>query len=308
MRGRDTAPRAVSVSLGSSTRDFSARVRLGAREVYLERRGTDGDLAAAATLIRELDGVADAIGLGGINFDFCLGALRYPMAGGRALAGAAVRTPIGDGGAWKEGVEGGKVVPQLEKGAGFDFHGATVLMVSMLDRYPLGRALMAAGARLLIGDAMFALKVPVLFQSLASFTAAARVTMPALRRFPVAWLYPLGKGQEITVGGSRLFRRAYEQADYIVGDFHLIRRHLPPRLAGKVMITSTVTQEDVAMLSRRGLKTLIATSPSFGGRSPGANLMEAALTAVAGRRDGITAGECGRLYEELGLQPRIEHF
>ena len=59
------AKRAVSVSLGASTRDYQHRKGLLGRWVSLQWIGTDGDMLRAETLLRELDGKVDAIGLGG---------------------------------------------------------------------------------------------------------------------------------------------------------------------------------------------------------------------------------------------------
>ncbi|HNR00453.1 MAG TPA: hypothetical protein PKN52_10645, partial [Trueperaceae bacterium] len=56
----------VSVSLGSVKRDTDQEVEVLGRRVRLRRVGTGGDLTAARTMIGELDGKVDAIGLGGI--------------------------------------------------------------------------------------------------------------------------------------------------------------------------------------------------------------------------------------------------
>ncbi len=57
----------VSISLGSSTRDSSVRLRLGEWDVLIERIGTDGNLKKAAAMLEQWDGKADAIGLGGTD-------------------------------------------------------------------------------------------------------------------------------------------------------------------------------------------------------------------------------------------------
>ncbi|MEO7993746.1 MAG: quinate 5-dehydrogenase, partial [bacterium] len=57
----------VSVSLGSSRRDQRFETILLGHRFQIERRGTDGDQAKAAQMLRDLDGTVDAIGLGGID-------------------------------------------------------------------------------------------------------------------------------------------------------------------------------------------------------------------------------------------------
>ena len=56
--------RAVSVSIGSSKRDKAVEIELLGEKVRLERIGTDGDMARAAELFRELDGQVDAFEIG----------------------------------------------------------------------------------------------------------------------------------------------------------------------------------------------------------------------------------------------------
>jgi hypothetical protein len=57
----------VSVSLGSSSRDHKGSMNIFGEEYVLERRGTDGDIEKAISLLRELDGKVDAFGMGGID-------------------------------------------------------------------------------------------------------------------------------------------------------------------------------------------------------------------------------------------------
>ena len=58
----------VSISLGSPARDHAVEIRLLGERFRVERRGTNGDLARAIALYRELDGTVDAFGVGGIEF------------------------------------------------------------------------------------------------------------------------------------------------------------------------------------------------------------------------------------------------
>ena len=57
--------RAVSVSIGSSTRDKSVTFDLFGQTISLERIGTDGDMEKAARLYQQLDGEVQAFGVGG---------------------------------------------------------------------------------------------------------------------------------------------------------------------------------------------------------------------------------------------------
>ncbi|NJC96060.1 MAG: hypothetical protein FIB03_06955 [Anaerolineae bacterium] len=59
--------RAVSISLGSTSRDKAVEINLLGETVRIERIGTNGDEAKARQMFREMDGKVDAFGVGGID-------------------------------------------------------------------------------------------------------------------------------------------------------------------------------------------------------------------------------------------------
>src|SRR5262249_5676945 len=104
--------------------------------------------------------------------------------------------------------------------------------------------------------------------------------LPALVQLPIAWVYPTGSKQEKI---TPKFGKAYGWADTICGDGHYIRRFMPARLDGKAVVTTTTTRKDVEQFRERGVRLLVTTTPEFNGRSPGTNVLEAAIVAVLGR-------------------------
>jgi hypothetical protein len=72
------------------------------------------------------------------------------------------------------------------------------------------------------------------------------------------------------------------------------------------VITNTTTPENIEQLRKRGVQRVITTTPRYGGRSFGVNMMEAALTAYAGKGRPLSDAELGGLIEELALRPSIE--
>ncbi|MCL4425548.1 MAG: quinate 5-dehydrogenase [Firmicutes bacterium] len=308
----------VSLSLGSSRRDFRLTLTVCGQRVRLTRLGVDGQVARLASLLREYDGRAAAIGLGGINFDYRLGPRRYHIPLGQRLRSLTKDTPLVDGSGYKEAIEA--QVPRWLEEKGILLAGRQVLVVSVLDRYHLTRALVEIGARVWVGDAVFGLKIPLLF-SLPTFQVIAAATLPLLRLLPVSWLYPLGRKQEEVVPRfSHLFRRA----EIIAGDFHFLRRYLPWDLAGKTIIASTINDEDVGLLRKRGASVLVTLSPFLtvsspqrsvittsgfvSGRAFGANAMEALLVALAGERGPLSKEHYRQLWRQTGLESTVIRF
>ncbi len=267
----------VSVSLGDPARDHEAVVRVGGERFRIRRIGTGGDAAKAAAVIRAVDGRVHAIGLGGVDLALRLGDRKWVLPLGRQLASQARRTPAVDGAGWKAAVE--PVAAAALPAAGFPLAGRTVLVSSVLDRYWLARAVEAAGCRVLVGDAYFALGLPVVFGSLALFSAAARLLLPLLRLLPLSWLYPL---RETPPARRRGRAAVFRGADVVAGDTPLLLRRLPADLGRRDVIASTLTASDVAFLHDRGACRIATLAPPLGGRWFAANVWDAMAVAAFG--------------------------
>jgi hypothetical protein len=291
----------VSVSLGSSGRDTKQQFELLGAPVTITRRGMDGDLAAAQRLIAELDGTVAAFGLGGIDLYFLVRDRRYYLKDAVRLARAARVTPVVCGAGLKNSLER-LAVADLAATVGWS--GRRVLLVSGADRFGMADALVSHGAEVVCGDLMFALGLDMPLTSLAALERAASVLLPVLSRVPFRWLYPVGSSQDRTPKAGR-FAKYYEWADVIAGDWHFIRKHAPASLAGKTILTNTTTQADVDILTARGATTLITTTPRFGSRSIGTNLLEAAFVAVEGARGELSKERYDELVVRAGLTPTV---
>lgn len=290
--------RIVSVSLGSSKRDLGEPLLLLGHEVELQRRGTDGDVALAGRLIRELDGQVDAIGLGGMDLYVYVAGRRYTLRQAAQLAAQATRTPVVCGAGLKGSLER-RVVHEL--GRRTALRGKRVLLVSAVDRFGMASALAEAGAEVRYGDPAFILGVPYLLRSPWTVRGLAYVTLPFVLQAPMHWLYPTGRDQESHVEPSAFFGRAYAWADVIAGDWHLIRRYLSEHLDGKVILTNTTTAEDAELLRARGARLLVTTTPRLNGRSVSTNVLEAAFVAVTGGKP-LSPAELAGYVADSGLK------
>jgi hypothetical protein len=93
--------RAVSISLGSSTRDKQVTIRFKDEEILLQRVGMDGDIASARQMYLELDGEVDAFGVGGVDLALRLDEREYPLRAALKLVKGVTKTPLCDGGGLK---------------------------------------------------------------------------------------------------------------------------------------------------------------------------------------------------------------
>lgn len=295
--------RVVGVSLGSKARDHQVEIELLGETVQIERRGTDGSLKEAARLLRELDGEVDAFGLGGIDRYLFAAGRKYVIRDAERLASVAKYTPVVDGAGLKDSLER-RVIAHLRDAGIVTFHDKRVLMVAAVDRFGMAEALVNNGCHVVFGDLMFALGVPFRLRSLKGLSRLARLALPVITRLPFRLLYPTGSKQHQI---QPKYQDVYEWADIIAGDFHLIRRHLPNQLAGKTILTNTVTSADKALLRERGVDALITTTPNLGGRSFGTNVIEATLVAISGRRpEELRPEDYYHLLDTIDFQPWVE--
>ena len=294
--------RVVSVSLGSSSRDHVARARLLNRDFVLERRGVDGDLKKARDLIASLDGEVAAIGLGGIDLHLRAGGRKYLIRDAAKLAAAAKTTPVVDGGGLKDTLER-ETIRRLAQTSTVEFRGRRALVVAAVDRFGMAEELVRAGAKCSFGDVLFAAGIPIRLRTLRSVRSLAALVLPFATQLPFRLLYPTGsKQQDIYSTGSHA--RWMQNAEIIGGDFLLMRRYLPETLAGKTIITNTTTAADIELLHARNLQMLVTTTPEFGGRSFGTNVMEGVFAALGAR----TSQDYKSLLSQLDWQPRVVKF
>ncbi len=292
----------VSVSLGSSKRDHEATVEILGERVHVRRLGTDGDLGKARKLIAEFDGKVDAIGLGGIDLHLVAAKKRYPIRDAYKLAAEAKETPVVDGGNLKDVIDR-KTLYWLRDERGLDFKGKKVLQVSATDRYAMAETFVELGADVLFGDLKFAfgLSWPL---RLRGVDILGTLLLPLICRLPFKVLYPTGEKQREMEPWDW---KPLVEAEIIAGDFLYIRRHMPLDMRGKIVITNTVTREDVELLRERGTKMLVTSTPEWEGRSFGVNVLEASLVAVSGRRpEELSREDYERMLKEMGWKPRVE--
>ena len=296
--------RAVSISIGSSKRDKAVEVDLLGEKVRIERIGTDGDMEKAAQLFKELDGKVDAFGLGGADLGLLVDNKFYPLQSVKPIVRFVKQTPLVDGSGLKNTLEN-QAVPFMQAKIGAYIKEKKAFIVSGADRWGLTISFVEAGYQCVFGDLMFGLGIPIALHSTQALKRLAPIAVPIAGRLPFTWVYPTGEKQEMRVPK---WQKYYEWATVISGDMHYVRRHVPDRLPGKVIVTNTTTATDIALLKQIGIKYLITTTPVLEGRSFGTNMMEAALIAASGKGRVLTHAELTELIDQLNLQPQIQEL
>ena len=297
--------RVVSVSLGSSKRNHKVETTILGEQFSIERTGTDGDVEKAIAYMRELDGKVDAIGLGGTDLYLHAGGRRYSFRESKKFLAATPHTLLVDGSYLKKTIER-QAIYYVEDELGYRWAGRKVLQMAGVDRFGMAEALVERKAEVIFGDLMFALGLNIPIRSLKTLAITLRIVAPIIMNVPISWIYPTGSAQDKT---SDKFYSVFDGIEAVTGDYLFIKKYMPPDMSGKVIITNTVTADDVEELRKRNAKMLITATPEMGGRSFGTNVMEAVLSALAGKSPSqMTEQELNDWLKKIDFKPRVVKF
>jgi hypothetical protein len=292
---------AVSVSLGHSSRDKKVEVELYGEAVRIERRGTDGDVEKATAMFEELDGKVDALGVGGIDLWVEMGDYRFPLTAAQKMVENVKQTPVVDGCGLKNTLERQAAQVLVDK-LGPSYKSGRVMHTVAVDRYGMALGFFDLGYETVCADLMFIVGLTIPIHSLKMLNRLGRMIGPIIARLPISVLYPTGEKQEEIIPK---FTKYYDWATVVAGDCHLVKRHMPDDLSGKVIVTNTTTEKDMELFRERGVDYVLTTTPVLDGRSFGTNMLEAALTAVADKGRPLTHEELTVMLCDLDLKPTL---
>ncbi len=297
----------LGVSLGSSTRDHKVRVEILGQEVEIERRGTDGDVKKMMQIYQEFDGKVDVFALGGTDLYLYSGPAgkRYTIKESARIVKVIKKTPIVDGTGIKYVLEK-EVIKYISQNTDIKLQGKKALLLITVDRFGLAEGLLEAGCKMIFGDLIFSLNIPIPLYNLETLSKIAKIAIPILVNLPIKYLYPTGNKQE---SSNPKYSRFFDDVDIVAGDYLAISQYMPLKMEGKMVITNTVTLKNIQDLKDRGVSYLITTTPEFEGRSFGTNVYQATLVAISGRKPEELSGEDYlELAKKSGFKPRIEQL
>ena len=292
--------RAVSVSLGSSSRDKKVEITLKGEKILVERIGTDGDIEKARKLYNELDGKIDAFGVGGVDLYLRLDQREYPLRAALKLVAGVKHTPLCDGRGLKHTLERRAFHLIADELGGLPHFQQGFVPVAV-DRLGLAEAVEEVTDHIIIGDLMVALGIPIPLHGVKAYKRVARILLPFVSYFPMSMLFYGSGGAE----QKPKYTKYFAGSDLLAGDFLFMRKYMPQDLRGKTILTNTTTEDNIDLLKQRGVRLVITTTPRYEGRSFGTNMLEAALTAFAGQGRNLTDAELNSLIDELELRPSV---
>ncbi len=291
----------VGISLGSSAQNFEFTTPFLGEEIHVKRLGTDGSLAKATKLIKVWDKRAAAIGLGVLKESYKAGSHRFIEKDSAKLKTIAVQAPVTMGGQLGEILQEWAVRhTQIELGS--YFNNARVLFFSGLKNYKLAMSMAEYTDNLQFADPLNQLGVPKLLTSLQSLQLYASGA-----HYVRDWSLPSAMASGPVKEWTRfLLRKAMQKASVIVAPIHELDEFGLEELAGKTIITSTVSDERLAQLRNKGVHMVIDGAPLMQGHALGPDLLDAMISAATGKvPSDLLEDDYLEIITGLALAPRI---
>ena len=299
----------VSISLGSSDKDYAFNTEFLGQEFTIRRLGTDGDLEKAAELLLRMDKEADAIGLGQIKYPYGIGPRYLNKTKHHKIKdlGAQVQTPVTIGSALRD-VSFEWALRYIEYKFGNYFSNARVLFFSGMYNYRIAKVMSEFTDNLTFADPILENGIPKFINSLDDLKAYAHSAHEVLQWVPSQRL--THSVMPIKAWNDYILRKAMQKASILVvpnyGFDEYLEKATLEELGGKTIISSTVDDERVAFLKERGVDVIIDTTPKILERVVAPNVLEALILAALGRKsDQVDADDLLELISAQKMDPRV---
>ncbi len=291
----------VGISLGAGARDFAFEAGFLGRRLRVSRLGTNGSAARALKLLAHWENHADAIGVGVVKDAYSVGAHRFVEKESARLTAAVTRVPVTTGGRLADILQEW-AVRHVQSRLGSYFSNAKVLFFSGATQWKLAQAMGEFTTNLEFADPLLQLGVPKMLGSLEAlelYAAGASVVADGLP-----------EGLLDTALARRwkrwVLRRAMQEATVIVAPVHALDAFGLEELAGKTIVTATVSDERLAHFRRKGVTLVVDGSPERFGHVLDPSLLDAMVVAALGKEpDDILEDDYLEIITRLKLEPRL---
>ena len=163
----------VSVSLGSSAKDYEFETRFLGKDFHVKRVGADADEGKAWELLRRHQAEADAIGLGMVRDHYDVGSRWHVHEDTERLLKVVTRVPATTGARLRRLLQV-RAVRHVQRSCGHYFNNNLVLFLSGMANYDMAVAMSDYTPNLTFADAVLETGAPAVLTSLDQLEMYAR--------------------------------------------------------------------------------------------------------------------------------------
>lgn len=292
----------VNITFQSDDWDYDEHVSLAGHRFRLVRLGTSGDVAAAEQLVRRWAREADAIALSGIREARAAGHLSARIEDLDHVREATTRIPVRDGSLLTD-VFQEWALRRLEAEMPGYLANARVVVVGGTTRERTIAVLREFTDNIIFDDPDHDLAIPGRLTGDPISAAAAGVGEFAWRQVPGFVKDRLGGPLGWVT--DKVAHLAVEDADVIIGSFSELVRFGLPDLAGKAVITSTVTEDRFSALGALGADLVVDVTPQPFDLVVVPAMHEAMAAATMPAGGELTTDHLARFIQDAELESRL---
>ncbi len=299
----------VSVSLGKSADDYEFGAEFLGQQFTITRIGTNGDVNLAADIMEQWKDKADALCLGGLNFNYAIGSSRSIEAQRRKVEQlkASINIPVTTGERLRRvSFEWAIRHIQFKHGNNY-FNHTKVLFLSGLLNYNIAKVLSEYTDNLTFADPVFENGIPKFLNSIDDLELYAKGIHDVLEWVPTRRL--ASATLPLRSWNDYIIRKAIQKAHILVVPTYDFYDYLKgcglEELGGKTIITATVYEDRIQFLKERGVDVIIDCTPKILEQVVGFYVLEAMISVALGiPLDKLTDDDLLEVIGEQRLDPR----
>jgi predicted amino acid dehydrogenase len=293
----------VTVTLGSSKKDFEFKTKFLGQEFSVRRFGADKDSTKAWEMLRRQQANADAIALSDMPDHYHVGLRTVINKKSQHLLQVVTRVPVTTGASLRRLLQV-RAVRHVQKELGNYFNNNLVLFLSGMRNYDMAVALSDYTRNLSFADPVFHAASPVLLSSLDQLELFAKGKELLPDGLPGDFL----KGVLGTLK-NKIVANAVDKSQVIVGTFREIQAVASGRnLEGKTLITSAVDDEAFAFFAKHKVNLAVDVTPKLFDQVVGISTITAMILAATGKAESeLTDHDFEEILHELDIKPRLIH-
>ncbi|MGN6574599.1 MAG: dehydrogenase [Nocardioides sp.] len=294
----------VNVSLTGPDRDYDELVTFLDREFRIVRMGTGGDVDAAEELVRKWADEASAVAVTGIREARAAGLYDGELDDIERVMRAAHQVPVTNGHALRDVLQEWAIRHVQSEMPGY-FDNARTVVLGGMNHERTTRILREYTQNLEFADPLLRLDLPARLNAVPVLGLAADVALWPVHRLP----RPVKS--QIQAPGHRvshaLARRAARDCDVVVATYDELTGFGLEDLAGKTLITSSISEDRLAELGHRGVDMVLDATPQpLPGVTVSAAVLEAMMLAATESGSGnLTNDDLLDMIDAAGLEPRL---
>lgn len=292
---------AVGISLGSGEHNFELETDFLGQRLKVWRMGTDASTTKTVGMLKAWERHADAIGIALVRDASRLPSRRLVEKDLAAMTGAVTRVPVTTGTRLADILQEW-AVRHVQNSLGSCFTNANVLFFSGTSNLKLAQTLHEYTQNVSFADPLLQLGIPKLLTSLDALRLYASGAHHVL-----GWGLPgLLSSDPVKEWNRFLLRKAIHAATVVVAPVHDLEDFDREDLDGKTVVTSTVSDERLARLGKKGVAMVVDGSPFLFDHVIAPSLLDAMIIAATGKRPGqILDDDYLEILTRLEAEPRV---